>query len=210
MKGHVERNMRQEQAAETREKLLATAKTLFAENGFHATPVRAINRKLKMGDGILYHYFPGGKRELLTVLLQESFEKRILILNQSIEEVEQMPLQDVLYFVFTRAEELLMTDKELLRILIRESDVLDLEEMTELSSIVQQRVAWLTGVLERRYERGEIRKMDFRMSAIQLMSMSMLMVISTFIGINLMGEVDSSNYRKQVIRYLLESWKNTD
>lgn len=210
MKGHVERNMRQEQAAETREKLLATAKTLFAENGFHATPVRAINRKLKMGDGILYHYFPGGKRELLTVLLQESFEKRILILNQSIEEVEQMPLQDVLYFVFTRAEELLMTDKELLRILIRESDVLELEEMTELSSIVQQRVAWLTGVLERRYERGEIRKMDFRMSAIQLMSMSMLMVISTFIGINLMGEVDSSNYRKQVIRYLLESWKNTD
>ncbi|MED4955861.1 TetR/AcrR family transcriptional regulator [Paenibacillus sp. FSL R5-0527] len=210
MKGHVERNMRQEQAAETREKLLATAKTLFAENGFHATPVRAINRKLKMGDGILYHYFPGGKRELLTVLLQESFEKRILILNQSIEEVEQMPLQDVLYFVFTRAEELLMTDKELLRILIRESDVLDLEEMTELSSIVQQRVAWLTGVLERRYERGEIRKMDFRMSAIQLMSMSLLMVISTFIGINLMGEVDSSNYRKQVIRYLLESWKNTD
>lgn len=210
MKGHVERNMRQEQAAETREKLLATAKTLFAENGYHATPVRAINRKLQMGDGILYHYFPGGKRELLTVLLQESFEKRIIILNQSNEKVEQMPLQDVLYFVFARAEELLMTDKEMLRILIRESDVLDLEEMARLSSIVQERVIWLTGLLERRHEQGEIRKMDFRMSAIQLMSMSMLMVISKFIGINLIGEIDPSKYRKQVICYLLDCWKNPD
>ncbi|MFD1956447.1 TetR/AcrR family transcriptional regulator [Paenibacillus thailandensis] len=210
MKEYVERNLRQEQAAETREKLLAAAKSLFAEKGYHATPVRAINRKLNMGDGILYHYFPGGKREILLVLLQESFENRIKILNQTNEETEQMPLEDVLNLVFTRAQELFMTDKELMRILIRESDILDLREIVQLSSMIRERVNWLTDFLERRYEKGEIRKIDFKMGAVQMMTMSMLIFSDTFIGLNLLGEFDPSNYRKQLIRYLMDLWKPTE
>ena len=64
---------RKEQATATREKLLETAKNLFAEMGYHGTPVRAITRQIQKGDGILYHYFPGGKQEIMSVLLRESF-----------------------------------------------------------------------------------------------------------------------------------------
>lgn len=207
MKGH---NLRQEQAAETREKLLAAAKTLFAEKGYHATPVRAINRKLKMGDGILYHYFPGGKKEILTVLLQESFESRIVMIQEMNERIEQLPLADFIRQVITRAQGFFMSDKELMRILIRESDVLKLGEMDQLSSIIQQRSCWLTGVLKSRYEKGEIRKMDFSMCALELMSMSMLLNIKDFIGIKLTDETDQKNYREHLIHHLVDSWKNRD
>lgn len=54
---------RSEQAVETRQCLLDTAKKLFATNGYTLTSVRSINRELSMSDGILYHYFPGGKRK---------------------------------------------------------------------------------------------------------------------------------------------------
>lgn len=202
-----ERNSRQEQAAETREKLLAAAKSLFAEKGYHATPVRAINRALNMGDGILYHYFPGGKKEILMVLLKESFENRVRKLNQTNEQVEKLPLEEVLNVVFTRSQELMTTDNELMRILIRESNILELREMEQLSAMIQDRIEWLANFLENRHKSGEIRKMDFKMCATQMMSMSMLMGIDKFVGINLVGEVDPTAYRKQVISFMMDSWR---
>lgn len=54
-------NMRDVQAAESRQKLLNSAQRLFAEKGYKGTPVREINRSAHLADGLLYHYFPGGK-----------------------------------------------------------------------------------------------------------------------------------------------------
>lgn len=42
---------------------------LFAENGYEGTPVRAINRKAGLADGLLYHYFSDGKKEWFFVCL---------------------------------------------------------------------------------------------------------------------------------------------
>ena len=58
------KNQRQEQAAATRQKLLTSAQHLFAQNGYKGTTVRMINRSVDLADGLLYHYFPGGKKEI--------------------------------------------------------------------------------------------------------------------------------------------------
>ena len=50
-----ESNMRQEQAAATRRKLLDSAGKLFAQNGYKGTSVRSINRNVGVADGLLYH-----------------------------------------------------------------------------------------------------------------------------------------------------------
>ena len=85
-------NMRQEQAAATKRNLLDAAQKLFAENGYKATPVRSINKKIGMADGLLYHYFPGGKKEILQVIVVENFEKilaRLRIRSEKLDRSEE-------------------------------------------------------------------------------------------------------------------------
>jgi AcrR family transcriptional regulator len=95
-----QKKTRQQQAAETRRKLLASARKLFANYGFSGTRVRAINREAGMADGLLYHYFPGGKREMLEVLIKESLEAQKAYFDSLIGEIEDMPLEKVLDEIF--------------------------------------------------------------------------------------------------------------
>ncbi|MBB6632969.1 TetR/AcrR family transcriptional regulator [Cohnella thailandensis] len=203
-----ERNLRHEQAAETREKLLATAKTLFAQKGYHGTPVRAINREIGMADGILYHYFPGGKREMLTVMLHETFDKLGDMIREVNDEIEKLPLKEALEVISNRVLKLFLDDENIMRILFREHDVLDIEGTDLLSKVIAERHAWFASMLERRHERGEIRKMDFLFAAKQFISMNLLYVISSVIGINFTGTDNREDYRRRVIEHTVNLWKN--
>lgn len=66
---------RQKKAAQTRKTLLDAARKLFAQHGYAGTSMRAISRNAGMADGLMYHYFPGGKKELFQVILKESLEQ---------------------------------------------------------------------------------------------------------------------------------------
>ena len=65
------------QAAETKEKLLKSAGTLFSQKGYKATSIREINRSVDMADGLLYHYFPGGKKEIFLKVYEDSMAKTL-------------------------------------------------------------------------------------------------------------------------------------
>lgn len=62
-------------AAERKQQILEIAKRLFAEKGYHATSMREINKEIGMAEALTYHYFPGGKLEILNTVLQQ--EQRI-------------------------------------------------------------------------------------------------------------------------------------
>ncbi len=57
-------------AEETRERILDAAQHLFAMHGFNATPTKAIAKKAKVQNGLIFYYFPT-KRALLESLIQE-------------------------------------------------------------------------------------------------------------------------------------------
>lgn len=201
-------NSRKLQAAETRQKLLQTAKTLFAKEGYHNTSVRSINKSLHMADGILYHYFPGGKREILSVLIQEGFEKHIEKLNAFNTDLENLPLREALNKIYALVHELFSEDMELMRILFRESDVMDLTETVYLSRLLHERHHWFAGFLQRRYEKGEIRKMNFEIAAKQFMAMNIQAIVSKLIKIDLLDGLSTDVSRAQMIDYMLELWIN--
>lgn len=202
------RNLRQEQAAETRNKLLVTAKALFAEKGYHGTSVRNINQALNMANGILYHYFPGGKREILSVLLKESFEKMIEELNEYNSDIETLPLDEALNKIYMLGNEMFTSDVDLIKILSRESDLMDLKETEQLSILFTERRKWLKEFLYRRHEKGEIRDMDFDLASKQFMAISIMNIVSKILKIDLIGETSADVYREKVINYTLDLWKN--
>ena len=59
------------QAMERREQLLNSAKELFALQGYHATTTREITKHIGMADGLIYHYFPDGKKQILDIIMKE-------------------------------------------------------------------------------------------------------------------------------------------
>ena len=65
------------QAVERRQQILDIAMRLFAENGYHATSMRELNKEIGMADALTYHYFPGGKLEILKAVLHNAQEERM-------------------------------------------------------------------------------------------------------------------------------------
>ena len=55
---------RKEQAQASRAGLVEAARQCFTEYGYEATTVAEVLQRAGMARGALYHYFPGGKREL--------------------------------------------------------------------------------------------------------------------------------------------------
>ena len=67
---------RQEQAAQSRSKLIAIALDRFVEDGYNATSIASILDEAGMAKGALYHHFPDGKVGLFRAvcdLLDEDF-----------------------------------------------------------------------------------------------------------------------------------------
>lgn len=202
------RNIRKEQAAETREKILEAAKSLFAEKGYHGTPVREITRKIGMGDGILYHYFPGGKREIMSVLLRESFEHRRKEIQQIHRVIEELDLKDAMMTIKRRIYELFTADMDLMRILFRENDLLGFEEAEQLTTLLREQSAIFEAFLKDRHERGEIRDLDFRIASRQFLSTSLHAIMSKSVGIQLLNEPDVYKYMEENVDFTIDLWKN--
>jgi AcrR family transcriptional regulator len=70
---------RKEQAEASRALLVEGARQCFTAYGYEATTVAAILQRVGMARGALYHYFPGGKRELFTAVFEtinDEFHRR--------------------------------------------------------------------------------------------------------------------------------------
>lgn len=83
-----------------REKMLVIARKLFATKGYEATTTRKINEGANTSDGLLYYYFPGGKKELLDAILSEARDKRTAAIHT---------------FTFTPVTDLAGTQSEIMR-----------------------------------------------------------------------------------------------
>lgn len=195
-----------EQAAGTRQSLLDKAKELFAENGYAATTVRSISSALDMADGILYHHFSGGKREILSVVLREGFDRLKSSMGSHNAEIEQMPLFDALDTFYSLGDEFFTSDPNLLRIIFKEADSLKLEEARYLSVAVHERQEWFAGFLERRHRKGEIRKMDFDAAAKQFLSVIIANVMGRLLNTDIVVRLDDREERHRIIRQTVALW----
>lgn len=124
-----------------REKILDTARDLFAEKGFEATTTRELNKTIGIADGLLYYYFPEGKQEILDTIVQESFEQRLVALKidfsnvETIQQLESSLIQFVegIWSYFTSED-----NYQSFLITVRERMMLSDEESDWLEKVFQQ------------------------------------------------------------------------
>src|SRR5918998_4617582 len=66
-----------ERREETRERLLAAAVSVFAEQGFQAGTTKAITQRAGVAEGLLFHYFPTKADLMVAVLARDPLEPEI-------------------------------------------------------------------------------------------------------------------------------------
>jgi AcrR family transcriptional regulator len=144
---------------------------LFADGGYHATSLRAINNEIGMADALTYHYFPDGKMEILYTIIREEQEKRIKEIQDFVHSLhDEMTIRDALLFYARRMNERFEKDKDFIQILFNERKLLDRQFLIDVLRLAQQSVDLMVEFLEKRASKGEIREMDFTMAVAQFAS----------------------------------------
>ena len=197
---------RAQQAQQTRATLLETALNLFAEQGYTKTSIRAIARQAGLSDGLLYHHFPEGKQQILAVLLQQGVAEALSQLNQMNQDLEQAPLRQVLQTLCQLGEYLFSTHARLLKIILRESEHMQLAEIDVISQMFALRQQWLSHLLQRRHQAGEVREMNFDFAAQQFMATNLNAGLSQLLHLKVGVSLSDPQQRNAMIEHTLMLW----
>lgn len=157
--------------SEARQKqILACAKRVFAERGFHAANVGHICAAAGIGRGTLYLYFKN-KRSVLEAILRETLARaKALLEKQEAEQPAFAPPENVtraqaIAFSARQLRELLdvvFGDGDTLRIVLREAVGLDVDVERILGEIDEVAIGIVERSLVKGQEAGFIRALDAR------------------------------------------------
>lgn len=157
-------------AIERRQHILDIAKKLFAENGYHATSMRTINKAVGMSETLTYHYFPEGKLQILHAIIQALEESRANDIDNSIKALgDHLSLEGALSLIVQKMAERFEADKDFMQIMIQERKLLGMEQITLLSNIGGGFIKTFSEFLKKRAGQGEIRDIDFDMAVSQFL-----------------------------------------
>jgi AcrR family transcriptional regulator len=144
--------------------ILACAKRVFAERGFHAANVSHICEAAGIGRGTLYQYF-ANKRSVLTAILRETLDRVRTLMERQAREAAYPPPETIKRSValaatakqLRRVLEVVFDDGDTLRILLREAVGLDVEVEKILGEIDSALISIVEHDLERAKVAGYVR-----------------------------------------------------
>lgn len=199
---------RKEKATLKREEILVAAKELFARQGYHATSTRSINAAIGGSDGLMYHYFPGGKKELLLAVVEHELNIRYdFFKEKSVLVPADLPLEDFLRHMIGMAMENLSRDSDIFIILMREAQ----EISQESTAIIKVMFTDISHFLKARFESyiraGVVRDLDVFGMIHQLASS-----LHTYALLNAATDVFHTTYSKAeytelVVGHMLKCWQ---
>ncbi len=198
---------RADQAEETKQKLLDNALVLFSEQGYNKTSVRALARQAGLSDGILYHHFPEGKQQILSVLLNRGIQQTLVQLSQFNQDLENVPLDQVLNTLCELCVVLFSKNKDLLKVILRESENMQLNEIHVVSHLFQIRQQWLAELLAQRAVKSEICVMDYASAAQQFMAVNIQYGLTYLLNLNIGCDIANIDERQKMIQHTLMLWQ---
>lgn len=196
---------RELQAIERKKQLLKTSKKLFAQNGYYSTSVRSITKSIGMADGLIYHYFPKGKMQILKSLFKEGNETLDKHLCETLKGIkDEMTLREVMIYLGNNFKENYRKDDEFASIIFREKDLLEDDDVDFLSQIFKKQLNILADFFKKRAEKGEMKKLDFEMVAYQFMSAIITLVIIEYMGIHDICKQNDVDEIEKVVDFMLD------
>ncbi|MBQ4074842.1 MAG: TetR/AcrR family transcriptional regulator [Clostridia bacterium] len=199
-------NRRQEQAQESRQKLMDAALELFARRGYAETSVHALCASLGVADSLLYHYFPGGKKELIQAIVLENLMEVMGELNSLNAMVSDLPLEEMIESLYQVIRRAVLGHGDLFRLLLHQKEIRDLIAYEQFFQSVSARQHWFLQLLKSRAEMGEIQPMDFEAAAETLDSLMIYHLGTELLGLP-GSPIGREANRKRLIAHQVGLWK---
>lgn len=196
---------RSEKAAETRKKLIKTARRSFSENGYKGTSVRNLSKSINVSESLLYHYFPNGKRELFSEVMKEEFDAFRLEIpnNEALKQFDTLPVQDALEILLTRIIGSVQKHIDIIRIIILEKEVRDLLQAEEMCRFMNEVDSFFERFLRERIESGEIKDTDISSAVLFLKGMILNTTLLYILGVDVSDEISSGKLKKIIKNFLI-------
>ncbi|MCU0493250.1 MAG: TetR/AcrR family transcriptional regulator [Chloroflexaceae bacterium] len=156
--------MSDNQVSAARERVLNAAERLFSERGYAAVTMRDIATTLGIRQASLYHHVPGGKEQLFIEVTERSFARHAAGLRSALEQAPA-DLREQL----RAAAQWLLSQPPVDMARFFRSDVLAIgaEHEHRLVKVVYGALIMpIEELFEAAYQRGEIRLVDKKVSAI--------------------------------------------
>ena len=203
-----ESTLRKEQAEKTKQKLLAAAKSLFSKNGYNGTSVRAISHQAELADGLLYHYLPGGKKELFQTIVAENFTKvrKETAEGCCYEQYRSLSIEEVLISGFNRFTDIIENNINIIRIIVKENNACDFISPKNIIDLTDCHKKIFADFLRRRAEEGEIKQMDFDAAAATILSYLVNYITMRAMNIKPAKTANDQDI-KRIINYHMDIWK---
>ncbi|GGH69347.1 hypothetical protein GCM10008014_52660 [Paenibacillus silvae] len=197
------------QAIERRKQLLDSAKELFALRGYHATTTREITKHIGMADGLIYHYFPDGKKQILDTILQDFLDDRYKLVESDIASLQEtLPIQELLLSLGSIFLNYIGNDKRVMLILLKEKSVISEEYTKSFNKHVRLIIEQTMKLIQVYVERREIRSFDIFMMVNQFWSAIYAYILQDlFFEENNLYQCDRQDYLQQIVEHTRLTWK---
>lgn len=150
-----------ERREETRERILAAALAVFAEQGYHGGTTKAITQRAGVAEGLLFHYFPTKADLLVALLADDPFEPE---LRRSLQEHAADPVAEALPRLARRWLAVLRARRPVAMVLIQAAHV-EPRVQVAIEALSQSITELLADYLAARVATGELRGIDPRSGA---------------------------------------------
>jgi AcrR family transcriptional regulator len=154
--------------AETRARIKAAARAVFAEKGYEKANVSDIVRAIGMAQGTFYYHFQD-KKSILMEMLNEYFDQFRAVMSDWMQSEDAAP--DVTYIFARRVAVLLYENKDLTHIIMQEAHNADEEVRRLIHGFNRFFYEQVRSGLDLGVALGLVRPMDTRLASVALVGM---------------------------------------
>lgn len=154
--------------AETRARIKAAAREVFAEKGYEKANVSDIVKAIGMAQGTFYYHFQD-KKSILVEMLNEYFDQFRAVMSDWMRSEDAAP--DVTYMFARRIAILLYDNKDLTHIIMQEAHNADEDVRNLISGFNRFFYDQVRAGLDLGVALGLVRPMDTRLAAVALVGM---------------------------------------
>ena len=161
---------RELQAKERKKQIQQSAKTLFSANGYYNTSIREIADTAGIASGLIYHYFPEGKQQMLSSIVEQGSCDMLNSLKEGMEHINSADLsfKEGLIYISNKMSNIFLRDPDLTKILFFEIQTTNLDSFQELKRLFPENKELLMSFLRKKAESGEIKDVNFDITGVVL------------------------------------------
>ncbi len=145
--------------ARRRQSILAAARRLFLEHGYHATTTRQIARAGGVSDALVYRYFPS-KRDLFDAVIEEGLDYLRPYLQFGAPALEGLKLRETLEAAAYTTVEIIRRNREVFQLIVAENRLLEGDR--RVTGVIDNLQEHFAARIDAFIDAGEIRRCNTR------------------------------------------------